>query len=46
MALGALTNYSEPTGGRPSTLWSAIEQIQYEQHEESGVGDEPTAEDR
>ena len=46
LALGALTNYSEPTGGRPSTLWSAIEQNQREQNEESGVGDEPTAEDR
>lgn len=42
----AQTNHSEPAGGRSSTLWSAIEENQHEQNEESGVGDEPTAEDR
>jgi hypothetical protein len=34
-ALGALTAHSEPTAGRPSTRWSAIEQDKHEENEES-----------
>jgi hypothetical protein len=39
-ALGALAAHSEPTGGRPSTLWSAIQEDQHEQHEQSVAEDE------
>ena len=37
-SLGAINSHSEPTGGRPSTLWSAFEQ------EHSGEQDEQPAE--
>jgi hypothetical protein len=46
LALGALTKYSEPTGGRPSTLWSAIEENQHEQTEESVAEDEAPVENQ
>jgi hypothetical protein len=46
VALGALSNHSEPTGGRPSTLWSAIEQDEDEQNEESEAADEEPVEDQ
>jgi hypothetical protein len=39
VVLGALTTHSEPTRGRPSTLWSAIEEGEHEKNEE------PIAED-
>jgi hypothetical protein len=45
VALGALTSHSEPTGGRPSTLWSAIEEDEHEENEESVAEDEEPAED-
>jgi hypothetical protein len=31
VALGALSPKSEPTGGRPSTLWSAMEEEEYQE---------------
>ena len=40
VTLGALTSHSEPTGGRPSTLWSAIEEDEDEENEESVAEDE------
>ena len=40
VTLGALTNYSETTGGRPSSLWSAMEENEPEQNEQSVVGDD------
>jgi hypothetical protein len=46
VALGALTLHSEPTGGRPSTHWSAIEKDEHEENEESVTEDEAPAEDR
>jgi hypothetical protein len=45
VTLGALTNYSEATGGRPSSLWSAMEENEPEQNEQSLAGDESPAED-
>ena len=45
LALGALTVHSEPTGGRPSTLWSAIEEDEHEENKESVGEDEEPAED-
>jgi hypothetical protein len=45
VTLRALTNYSEVTGGRPSSLWSAMEENEPEQNEQSVVGDESPAED-
>jgi hypothetical protein len=44
VALGALTTQSEPTGGRPSTLWSAVEDDEQEANEESLSEDEESAE--
>ena len=35
IALGALSTQSEPTGGRPSTLWSATPESQSLNEEES-----------
>jgi hypothetical protein len=35
VVFGALTVHSEPTGGRPSTLWSASEEDEHEENEES-----------
>jgi hypothetical protein len=35
IALGALSTQSEPTGGLPSTLWSAMEEEEYQQSDES-----------
>jgi hypothetical protein len=47
VVLGALTKYSEPTGGRPCTLWSAIEEKEHEQNDESVAEDEaPAGDDR
>jgi hypothetical protein len=46
VVLGALTKYSEPTGGRPSTLWSAIEENEHAQNEESVAEDEAPAGDQ
>jgi hypothetical protein len=34
VALGALSPQSESTGGRPSTLWSALEQHEYQESDE------------
>ena len=34
VTLEALTLHSQPTGGRPSTHWSAIQEIEREQNEE------------
>jgi hypothetical protein len=45
VALGALTAHSEPTGGRPSTLWSAIDEDENEENEESVAEDEEPAEE-
>jgi hypothetical protein len=45
VALGALTTHSEPTAGRPSTLWSAIDEDEHEENGESLAEDEEPAED-
>jgi hypothetical protein len=45
IALGALTVHSEPTGGRPATLWSAIAELEDQENEESVAEDEEPAED-
>ena len=45
VALGALTVHSEPTGGRPATLWSAIAEDEDEENEESVAEDEEPAEE-
>jgi hypothetical protein len=42
---GALTTHSEPTGGRPSILWSAIEEEEHEDNGESVAEDEEPADD-
>jgi hypothetical protein len=44
VALGALDNRSEPTGGRPSTRWTAIAANQREENAESPAEDEEPAE--
>jgi hypothetical protein len=42
-SLGAISCHNEPTGGRPSTLWSAFEQQNSgEQDEEPAEGEEGT----
>jgi hypothetical protein len=46
VALGALTNHSEPTGGRPSTHWLAIEGNEHEENDDSVAEDEAPAEDQ
>jgi hypothetical protein len=46
VALGALTNHSQPTGGRPSTHWLAIDENAHEENVESVAEDEPPAEDQ
>ena len=45
VALGALYAQSEATGGRPSTLWSAIEENEPEENEES-TAEEDAAEEQ
>jgi hypothetical protein len=40
VALGALSPQSEPTGGRPSTLWSALKEYEYEESDESEAEEE------
>ncbi len=43
---GAFHARSEPTGGRPATLWSAIQKEEREENEESGAeDDEPPVEE-
>jgi hypothetical protein len=46
VALGALYAQSEATGGRPSTLWSAIEENEPEENEESTAEEEHPAEEQ
>jgi hypothetical protein len=41
VALGALTTRTEPTGGRPSTLWSATEENEPKENEEPPAEEEP-----
>jgi hypothetical protein len=41
----ALTVHSEPTGGRPSTLWSASEEDEHEENKESVEEDQEPAEE-
>ena len=43
VALGALSVHSEPTGGRPSTCWSAIAEDEHEENEEWLAQDEQPA---
>jgi hypothetical protein len=45
VALGALYAQSEATGGRPSTLWSAIEENEPEENEESTAEEKNPAEE-
>jgi hypothetical protein len=45
VALGALSVHNEPTGGRPSTLWSAIKEGEHDENGESVVEEEEPAED-
>ena len=45
VALGALTVHSQPTGGRPSTLWSASEEDEDEDNKESVGEDQEPAEE-
>jgi hypothetical protein len=40
VALGALSAQSEPTGGRPSTLWSALKEGKYQESDESVAEEE------
>jgi Protein of unknown function (DUF3987) len=42
VALGALTTRTEPTGGRPSTLWSATEENEPKENEEPLAEEDPT----
>jgi hypothetical protein len=42
--LGALTTHTEPTGGRPSTRWSAIQNDKHGKNEESVAAEEEQAE--
>jgi hypothetical protein len=46
VALGALCAQSEATGGRPSTLWSVIEENEPEENQESSAEEEDPAEDQ
>jgi hypothetical protein len=46
VALGALYAQSEATGGRPATLWSAIEENEPEENEESTAEEEHPAEEQ
>jgi hypothetical protein len=46
VTLGALYAQSEATGGRPSTLWSVIEENEREENEESRAEEEDPAEDQ
>jgi hypothetical protein len=46
VALGALYAQSEATGGRPSTLWSVIEENEQEENQESSAEEEDPAEDQ
>jgi hypothetical protein len=46
VALGALCAQSEATGGRPSTLWSVIEENEQEENQESRAEEEDPAEDQ
>jgi hypothetical protein len=39
VALNTLTVQSEPAGGRPSTLWSAIKNDEHQQHQDAAVED-------
>jgi hypothetical protein len=41
VALGALTTRTEPTGGRPSTLWSATEENEPKENEEPEAEEQP-----
>jgi hypothetical protein len=45
MTLGALNVYSQPTAGRPSTLWSASQEKQPREIEELPEDDEPEEEE-
>jgi hypothetical protein len=40
VALGALSPLSEPTGGRPSTLWSAMQENEHQESDESEAEEE------
>ena len=46
VALGALYAQSEATAGRPSTLWSAIEENEPEENEESTAEEDDPAEEQ
>jgi hypothetical protein len=46
VALGALSTRTEPTGGRPSTHWSAILEDEHEENDDSTAEDEEPAEDQ
>jgi hypothetical protein len=46
VALGALYAQSEATGGRPATLWSAIEENEPEENEESTAEEKNPAEEQ
>ena len=46
VALGALSVHSEPTGGRPSTCWSAIAEDEHEENDSSQEQEEQPAYDQ
>ena len=46
VTLGALTSHSEPTGGRPSTCWSAFAEDEHEENDSSQEQEEQPAYDQ